>query len=209
MTLLPSRIVAIAFPPRSAFFNTRFLHGVPNSSVSANRLFTLVSGYDTRLTREFIGQDTMQLVKASEVQKITGLTGDQLREWTTRRRLIEPDAKPNGPGTRARYSWQTVLLLRVAVVLKNQFHVELQSQKALFSCLSRRLEKTSLPALRGMALVMHAGGTSEILAVEEVCDPTSDFLTIRLDPHLDVLSTEFGMVEPMRQLPLFPARAVA
>ena len=76
----------------------------------------------------------MRLIQSGEVQKLTGLTSDQLREWTSRRGLIEADSKPSGPGTRARFGWQSVLLLRIAVVLKERFHVELQSQKPLFLC---------------------------------------------------------------------------
>ncbi len=150
----------------------------------------------------------MRLVKASEAQKLTGLSADQLREWTTRRGLIEPDSKPNGPGSRARYSWQTVLLLRLAVVLKDSFHIELHAQRALFSTLAGRLAKISFPALRGSALVIGPEGVFSISPVKELRSPASDTLMILLDPHLDILSTEFGLIEPIRQLPLFPARAV-
>ncbi len=150
----------------------------------------------------------MRLVKASEVQKLTGLSADQLREWTTRRGLIEPDLKPSGPGSRARYAWQTVLLLRLAVVLKESFHIELHAQRALFSGLAERLAKVSFPALRGSVLVIGCEGTFSILPIEEIRSPATDLLMLRLDPHLDVLSTEFALIEPIRQLPLFPARAV-
>lgn len=150
----------------------------------------------------------MRLVTASDVQKLTGLTTDQLREWTARRGLIEPDAKPCGPGSRARYAWQTVLLLRLAVVLKETFHVELQAQRGLFAALTVRLGKVSFPALRGSALVVHAGGVFDIVPVGEPQILDDDALIIRLDPHLDVLSTGFGLAEPTRQLPLFPAIAV-
>lgn len=150
----------------------------------------------------------MRLVKASEVQKLTGLSADQLREWTTRRRLIEPDAKPSGPGSRARYSWQTVLVLRLAIVLKESFHMELQAQRALFAGLAERLTKVSFPALRGSVLVIGREGAFRISPLEEIGSPATDLLMLRLDPHLDVLATEFSSIEPIRQLPLFPARAV-
>lgn len=150
----------------------------------------------------------MRLVKASDVQKLTGLSADQLREWTTRRGLIEPDAKPSGPGSRARYAWQTVLLLRLAVVLKESFHIELHAHRALFSGLAERLAKVSFPALRGSALIVGREGAFSISPIEEILSPGTDLLILRLDPHLDVLSTEFGLIEPIRQLPLFPARVV-
>lgn len=150
----------------------------------------------------------MRLVKASDVQKITGLSADQLREWTTRRGLIEPDAKPSGPGSRARYAWQTVLLLRLAVVLKESFHIELHAHRQLFAGLAERLANVSFPALRGSVLIVSRQGTFNISPIEEVRSPDTDLLIILLDSHLDVLSTEFGLIEPIRQLPLFPARAV-
>ncbi len=147
-------------------------------------------------------------MKESEVQRLTGLSADQLREWTTRRGLIEPDSKPNGPGSRARYAWQTVLLLRLAVVLKENFHIELHAQRGLFSGLAQRLAKVSFPALRGSVLVLGSEGTFSISPIEEIRSPATDLLVLQLDPHLDILSTEFGLVEPIQQLPLLPARAV-
>lgn len=150
----------------------------------------------------------MRLVKASEVQKLTGLSADQLREWTARRGLIQSDAKPNGPGSRALYSWQTVLLLRLAVVLKKAFHVELHSQRSLFLALSQRLQKTSFPALCGAAIAIDADGSFDIVDPRRLEVSSNDLLVLQLDPHLEILSREFGLVEPIRQLPLFPARAV-
>lgn len=149
-----------------------------------------------------------RLVTASDVQKLTGLTTDQLREWTARRGLIEPDAKPCGPGSRARYAWQTVLLLRLAVVLKETFHVELQAHRSLFAELAGRLAKVPFPALRGSALLVRANGAFDVLPLGEARTLDADVLIIRLDPHLEVLCIGFGLVEPTRQLPLFSAVAV-
>src|SRR6202011_5466982 len=104
----------------------------------------------------------MQLITARDVQRLTGLTADQLREWTARRGLIEPDDKPHGPGSRARYSWRTVLLLRLAVALKQTFHIELQSQRSVFVELARRLSGSSLHSLRGASLTLRSGGAFEI-----------------------------------------------
>lgn len=152
----------------------------------------------------------MRLLQAGEVQKLTGLSSDQLREWTSRRGLIEADAKPSGPGTRALFSWQTVLLLRIAVVLKERFHIELQSQKSLFSALSVVLGKASFPALRETALVLQPDGVFNIVPLKMSRHATAkaDCLILLLDPHLSVLSTQFGMSESLRQFPLFPARVV-
>ena len=151
---------------------------------------------------------TKRLVTAREVQALTGLTADQLREWTTRRGLIKPDEQPHGPGSRARYAWQTVLLLRLAVVFKQSFHVELQAQRGLFAALAERLEKRPFHALRGSALVLEAEGQCDIVPLSEIRAMATDVLIIRLDPHLDALSIGSELVEPTAQLPLFAATAV-
>lgn len=150
----------------------------------------------------------MKFIQSADVLRLTGLSADQLREWTTRRRLIRPDAEPHGPGTRAKYSWQTVLLLRLAVVLKGNFHTELQAYCSLFSALSQHLAKTSFPALRNSALVIRSGGDFELIPTEEIRKLGGDALIIELDPHLEILSTEFGVSEPKQQLHLFPVVAV-
>jgi hypothetical protein len=182
----------------------------------AGYCFTPISGCDTRSRKrvlhplEYPLGVRMRLIQAGEVQKLTGLTSDQLREWTSRRGLIEADTKPNGPGTRARFAWQSVLLLRIAIVLKERFHVELEAQKPLFSALSVRLKRTSFPALRETALILELDNGFDIVPLEALRHVMTkgDCLVLLLDPHLNVLSTQFGMLDPMRQLPLFPARAV-
>lgn len=149
----------------------------------------------------------MRLIKSADVLELTGLSADQLREWTTRRGLIRPDAEPHGPGSRAKYSWQTVLLLRLAVVLKETFHIELHAQRGLFAALAQHLVKVSFPALRGSALVIRGSGAFELVPLGTT-RVTGDALTVELDPHLDALSTGFGFTKPIPQLPLFPAVAV-
>ncbi|HTE98682.1 MAG TPA: hypothetical protein VK621_08610 [Bradyrhizobium sp.] len=150
----------------------------------------------------------MRLVTAGDVLRLTGLSAHQLREWTIRRGLIRPDAEPHGPGSRTKFAWQTVLLLRLAVVLKERFHVELQAHRALFAALGERLAKASFPALRGLALVIQEGSSFDLVSLGEAQSKSGDMLIVELDPHLDVLSTDFGLVEPVRQLTLFPAVAV-
>jgi hypothetical protein len=138
-----------------------------------------------------------------------GLTADQLREWTARGRLIEPDAKSNGPGSQARFSRQTVLLLRIAVVLNDTFHVKLQAQRGLFSALSQRLAKMFFSMQQGTTLVLNDQVVFDLVPLDELGASKSDFLIVRFDPHLDVLSTELDLAEPSRRLQLFPAGAVA
>lgn len=150
----------------------------------------------------------MRLITAGDVRRLTGLTADQLREWTARRGLIEPDSKPRGAGSRARYSWQTVLLLRLAVVLKKVFHIELQAQRSAFVKIGQHLSRSSFPSLRGKSLVLKTGGRFEVLPDGDMQGLGEDMLVLRLDPHLDVLSTSFDLAGPIQQLPLFPAVAV-
>jgi hypothetical protein len=150
----------------------------------------------------------MRLVTSGDVLKLTGLSAHQLREWTVRRGLIRPDAEPHGPGSRAKFAWQTVLLLRLAVVLKERFHIELQAHRDLFGALGERLAKASFPALHGSALVIQPGSTFELLPLGEAKSKSGDMIIVQLDPHLEVLSMSFGLVEPVRQLTLFPVVGV-
>jgi DNA-binding transcriptional MerR regulator len=147
---------------------------------------------------------------AAQVQRLTGLTADQLREWTHRRGLIKPDAEPHGPGSRARYSWQTVLLLRLAVVLKESFHIELQAHRDLFAALSQRLANRPFHALRGCALLIQPDTQFQfdIVDISEFRAEQIDTLLIRLDPHLDVLSADFDQIEPVDQFPLFAVAGI-
>lgn len=150
----------------------------------------------------------MKLVQTGDVLKLTGLSTDQLREWTVRRSLIRPDIIPNGSGTRAKFTWQTVLLLRLAIVLRETFHVELQAHRGLLWALGARLSKASFPALRGAVLLIRPQGDFELVTAGETAALTGDRLMLELDSHLDVLSVGFGMAKPLQQLPLFPAVAL-
>ncbi|HEY8263651.1 MAG TPA: MerR family transcriptional regulator, partial [Methyloceanibacter sp.] len=53
--------------------------------------------------------------------QLTGLSTEKLREWTSRRALIPADVKPRRKGSPAKYTWQTILILRLAVTLREQF----------------------------------------------------------------------------------------
>lgn len=145
------------------------------------------------------------MIQAKDVLRLTGLSADQLREWTTRRRLIVPDVSPAGRGTLALYSWQTVLLLRLAVQLRETFKMELQGRRALFMDLSAHLAGISFPSLWGCRLALYGDDSWEILTHRQTPSPQKDALTVRLDPHLQVLSAAFDPQVPMQQLPLFPA----
>ncbi len=147
------------------------------------------------------------MINAGRAQQLTGLSGAQLREWSHRRGLVPPDVAPNGPGSRALYAWQTVLLLRVAVVLKETFRIELQAHQDLLKALRDLLGNTSFPALRGTILVLHGMTHGELVVDSAVFRATAgdDALLLRLDPHLDVLAADFAPREHSPQLPLFRA----
>ena len=146
----------------------------------------------------------MRLLRSREVQSLTGLSADQLREWTNRRGLVAPDVPPRGKGTQARFSWQTVLVLRLAVVLKQEFHVELQAQREFFAGLQRELAGRSFPALWLTSVILYGSSRWELLNVEEVKVRTDKgCIVLPFAPHLEVLSVGFGIPNTIQQLPLF------
>jgi DNA-binding transcriptional MerR regulator len=151
----------------------------------------------------------VRLVTAREVRALTGLSPDRVREWAGRRGLIRPDMPARGKGSHARYSWQTVLALRLAAVLKDQFRVELQANRELLGNMQSQLAGRSFPALRGCVMALYGGATVELLAPgEHTKDLNAAVLLLPLEPHLEVLSNGFGVPNTMQQRPLFPALSV-
>jgi hypothetical protein len=125
--------------------------------------------------------------------------------------LIPADIRPKSQGSPAKYSWQTILLLRIAVTLRNGFHLELQAYRQVLSSLRGQLRNTSFVALWGKSLAIHADHRWAWLDGVPVL-PLADALVIRLDPHLDILSQGFALPRPSAapgQLDLFPAQAIA
>lgn len=149
----------------------------------------------------------MQLVTTRDATRLTGLSTEQLREWTSRRALIPPDVKPKGHGSPARYSWQTILLLRLAVVLRDRFKLELQAHRDLFAQLGAGLARTSFLSLWGKALVLHGGAQWSLLDPRDEVVFTDDCILLRLDPHLQHLLDGFSLPKPVSvsQFQLFPA----
>ncbi len=151
----------------------------------------------------------MRLIKAREVQALTGLSADRLREWAGRRGLLKPDVPARGKGSYARYSWQTVLALRLAGILRDQFKVELQGQRELLGKMQSELAGKSFPALRGCALALYGNAEVELRGPgERSIDPEAPVLLIPLEPHLEALSFGFGVADAMQQRPLFSALGV-
>lgn len=152
----------------------------------------------------------MQLVTTREATRLTGLSTEQLREWTSRRALILPDEKPKGHGSPARYSWQTILLLRIAVVLRDQFRLELESYRDLFTKLGESLSSTSFLSLWGKSLVLNGGAKWSLINSGDDMANIDDCIVLRLEPHLQQLSDNFPLPKLARvsQFQLFPALGV-
>lgn len=152
----------------------------------------------------------MTFLATSDVCRLTGLSTDKLREWTSRRSLIPADVPSKQQGSPARYSWSTVLVLRLAVVMRNHFHVELQANSSLFAGLRKELSKRPFLSLRGHSLALQSTGTWALVEDGEV--PPGDALLIRLDPHLAAISAGFpqrDLARAGRQRDLFPLAGLA
>lgn len=144
--------------------------------------------------------------------ELTGLSTERLREWTSRRALIPADIRPRRKGSPAKYAWQTILVLRLAVTLRERFHVELQAHKGLFDSLRRELRTKSFIALWGQSVALLGG--NRWLLVDEASGALqgNDALVLRLTPHLDVLSTGFALPGPAAdrgQFDLFPVQSIS
>jgi len=152
----------------------------------------------------------MQLVTTRDATRLTGLSTEQLREWTSRRALILPDVKPKGHGSPARYSWQTILLLRLAVVLRDRFKLELHAHRDLFSELGAGLAHTSFLSLWGKSLALYGGAQWGLIDSRAEGPSIDDCIVLRLDSHLQQLSNSFSLPKPaaLGQFQLFPALGV-
>lgn len=143
--------------------------------------------------------------------RLTGLSSEQLREWTIRRALIPADIKPKGHGSPARFSWQTILLLRLAATLRDHFKVELQAHRELFANLRASLGGVSFISLWGKSLALYGAHDWKILDREDNVDNGDDLILLRLDSHLKILSAGFALPQPSAspgQFQLFPAQGV-
>jgi hypothetical protein len=148
----------------------------------------------------------MRWVSTREATRLTGLSTEHLREWTTRRALIPADIQRRGRGAPAQYGWSTLLVLRLAVVLRERYRIELETHRALFSQWRDAFTSTSFIGLWGRSVAIF-DGTAWILLVRDEAPPeAADALIIRLDPHLRALSEGLALPGPAAagQLELFP-----
>lgn len=152
----------------------------------------------------------MRLVKTPDARVLTGLSTATLREWTSRRALIPADVPPKGKGSPAGFTWQTILLLRIAVTLRDRFHLELQPHRSLFASLKAVLRQTSFIGLWGKTLAIRGGSDWTLVDQAETTSLNEDAVVIYLNPHLEALSIGFALPGPMQspgQLELFPTRS--
>jgi hypothetical protein len=152
----------------------------------------------------------VRLVATRVATNLTGLSTEQLREWSSRRALIPADIQRRGRGSPAQYDWQALLLIRIAALLKERFHIELHAHRGLFGAMREALRGISFLRLWGRAIAIYGANNWELLDVSAVGAVVADAIIIRLDPHLAVLATEFAVPNPVPagQLELFPARLV-
>ena len=153
----------------------------------------------------------MHMISTREAAELTGLSKDKLREWTSRRALIPADIPPKKQGSPAKFTWQTILLPRVAVTLRDQFHLELQAYRQMLMSLRSGLQGTSFIGLWGKTLVIRADPTWSLVDQSEADPEFNDAILIQFGPHLDAVSRGFGLSRPTSspaQLDLFPVRTV-
>ena len=152
----------------------------------------------------------MIYVSTSKVIELTGLSAVVLREWTRRRALIPADIPAAGKGKAARFGWRTVLVIRIARQLKEEFHVQLQAHAAQFAALREILSERSFLALYGAAVICTPGNPWKIVRADET-GTTAACLKLPLQDHLEAICGAFGQESPHARSPqfdLFPATAV-
>ncbi len=135
----------------------------------------------------------MRLFQSADVLVLTGLSKSQLREWTGRgrRELLHPDVEPDGPGRHALFSWQTVLVLRVLLVLHRDFTTEVGAWAPAAQQLRGRLEH--LPFLNLWRLCALFPSTTDVILTENIAEAGTGGIVIPLEPHLEVLATKLSV----------------
>lgn len=151
----------------------------------------------------------MQMIGSADARAIAGLTHNRLREWTGRRGLVEPDIPARGKGTQARFSWRTLLILRLAKSLQDDLGVELSAHKQNLKGIQNALQGESLQALWKKAAVFSlTHGPSLVQETDLLASPQKAMIVMMLQPHLRDIVKAFGVAEPTMQLPLFPVSSI-
>ena len=150
----------------------------------------------------------MRLFQSADALELTGLTRSQLREWPGRgrRELISPDIDADGPGRHALYAWQTLLVLRLLLVLHNEFAAEVGAWAPAAKNLREKLEGASFPTLWHLSVFFPNRRTA--LLVDDVSKIGHTGLILPLESHLTVLSSKLLLPRP-NQISLFLPLAVS
>ena len=138
--------------------------------------------------------EAMRLVQSADALQVTGLTRSQLREWTGRRELILPDVSPDGPGRHALYAWQTLLVLRLLLVLHNEFAAEVRAWVPAAKNLREKLDGTSFLSLWRLSVFFPNCHTA--LLVDDVSKVGNTGLILPLESHLTVLASKLSLPRP-------------
>lgn len=153
----------------------------------------------------------MRCVPTRTAVELTGLASAKLREWTSRRALIPADIPPKSQGSPAQYTWQTILLLRLAVTMRDHFHLELQAHASLFDNLRQGLGRISFISLWDKSIAMQGSDRWTLIDDTKAEPVRRDAIVINLNPHLLVISAGFSLPNPAMgdgQLDLFPMVAI-
>ncbi|MFV1564368.1 MULTISPECIES: hypothetical protein [Phaeobacter] len=152
----------------------------------------------------------MRLVKTRRAKIQTELSTEQLRDWSSRRAFIPADIQNSGRGSPAQFGWQAIPLLRIALQLKDRFHVEFHARRRLFAVLREALHDTSFVKLWGTSVAVYDCESWEVLNADSVDQMATDAIIVHLDSHLAASATKFAMpsLPPTAQLELFPPRSV-
>lgn len=149
------------------------------------------------------------MFQASDAVRLTGLTRNQLREWCGRGRrgILEPDVSAGGPGRHAMYAWQTLLTLRLLLILHTRFGVQICQLADAAKSFQLLLRGTSFPALWSLSATL-----VDLRAIELTAHPEDNVvdgaIVLPLRPHLEVLATAISLPVD-EQLPLLPPMAVS
>ena len=148
-----------------------------------------------------------KLVKAADAIAVVGLTRNQLREWTSRgrRELILADVEADGPGHHAFFSWQTLLVLRLLLVLHTNFAAEVGAWAPAARDLRIKLENVYFEHLWGTCAFFPSLEVSFL--VDEIRASACAGVIVPLEPHLSALASKLSFPRP-EQLSLFPTAGV-
>ncbi len=147
---------------------------------------------ENRVLSPTLREPLLNLVPTPVASQLTGISTDKLREWTSRRVLIPADVRPKRKGSPAKFTWQTILVLRLAVLLRERLAVELEAYSATLTDLRNHLRTTSFIGLWGRRVALAPHGKWFLLD-----DGTSvvetDALVLHLNPHLVVIRDGFSL----------------